>query len=250
MSTGQLTAEERDAWERDGFIGPFRALPADEAEGYAECLLEQLAASDRGTMNRHCDLPALARLSRRAGFWPRMEALLGPDLVLWRTNFFLGNPRLDWHEDRHGNLVGGGFSLSAQLALRQSFADNCTLVAPGSHRMSPAEKARHYGLEADPRAGGNIRYRGQLTEGQFRRMPLEPGECFVFHPALLHASSGVLGPGEAGSKRASLVFRVTTPDVRIDPAAYAAGARPILVRGADRHRLNAFGEWPVDEPGC
>lgn len=245
-----MTAPERIAWERDGFIGPFRALPAADAEACADELLQALSAPGRGTMNRHCDLPALARLCRAADVWTRLSELLGPDLVLWRTNFFLGNPRLDWHEDRHGNLIGGGFSLSAQLSLKQSDADNCTLIVPGSHRMTPEQKSARYGLEPDPREGGNVRYRGQVAGDQFMRMALQPGEAFIFHPGLLHASSGVLGERGVDSKRVSLVFRVTTPEARIAPSAHADGACPILVQGVDRHGLNTYGRWPGSAPGC
>ena len=155
----------------------------------------------------------------------------------------MGNPRLDWHEDRHARLLGDGFAISALLAMVDGDPDNCTLVVPGSHRLDASAKESRYGISADPQPGGNIRYRGDVRNADFVLLPLAAGQCFIFHPALLHASSGMLG-GEAPARpRASIVFRVTTPEVLVSPAAYEGkqpNAGPVLMTGADAHGFNRY----------
>ncbi len=196
-------------------------------------------------MNRHCDLPVIGEICRKVDLWGRLATLLGPDLILWRTNLFLGNPQLEWHEDQHARLLGGGFGISALLAMVDGSSENCTLLAPGSHRMSPELKERRYGINAERQAGGNIRYKGDIAETDFVRVPLRAGQCLIFHPELLHASSGILAREAAPAQRLSLVFRVTSAHTRIDPAAYAPSmpyaTKPVLIRGLGHQDLNGYG---------
>lgn len=237
-------ADELIQWQRDGIIGPFQAMAADDIEAIRREFESQSGdGSAQRTMNRHCDLPMLGELCRNAFPARRLQSLLGPDLVLWRSNLFLGNPRLDWHEDRHARLLGDGFAISALLAMVDGDADNCTLVVPGSHRLDAAEKEIRYGITADPQAGGNIRYRGSVSDSDFVRLPLAAGQCFIFHPGLLHASSGMLGGETPTRPRASIVFRVTTPDVPISPAAYESDPTrtgPVMISGVDAFGINRY----------
>lgn len=233
-------------WNRDGWIGPFPALPAGTAAALADAFDAAFAATpDKRTMNRHCDLPDVARIVREAAVWDRLAQALGPGLVLWRSNLFLGNPRLDWHEDRHANLLGGAPSVSALLALRDSPADNCTLAVPGSHLLDPDAKAARYGLERRDQEGGNIRYAGQLDEDRFVRLALRAGECIVFPASLLHASSGYVGDAAPATPRLSLVLRVTTTAAVISPQAYVPtlprASWPVLMRGGPGDATTRYG---------
>lgn len=233
-------------WRRDGWIGPFRALAPERAAQLADAFDAAFPAqADRRPMNRHCDLPEVARIVREADVWDRLGAVLGPDLVLWRSNLFLGNPRLDWHEDRHANLLGGGTSVSALLALRDSPADNCTLAVPGSHLLDPDEKAARFGLQRNDQEGGNIRYGGRLDEGRFVRLALRAGECVIFPSSLLHASSGHVDAAAPATPRLSLVLRVTTGATDISPQAYAPTlpreSWPVLMRGSEAPHGQRYG---------
>lgn len=244
-----LSNEQQASFWEQGCIGPFCAIERKQMDCLAKAFAEQFEnGKELGAMNRHFDLPAVAAFCRRANFWEPMRHLLNAEgLVLWRSSIFAGNPKLDWHEDSHANLMEGeGMGLSALLAIAGGSLGNCTLVAPGSHRLSVQEKERKFGIAAKPMPGGNIRYRGKLTEEQFIRMPLQPGECIVFHPALLHASSGFQeAPSQTASGRTSIAFRVTGTQMKILPAAYAPsavrGAKPLLMRGVDRFGLNEYG---------
>ena len=189
-------------------------------------------------MNRHVDLPVLMTLCGDSRIWRYAHDILGDSLMLWRTNMFMGNPILPWHEDRHAGLfVGDTFSLSLMLAFEDSPSDNCVVVAPGSHRLTVDEKEREYGVEAKWQAFGNLRYGGQLARNACEFVPLKAGELIVFHPEVMHASSGqVNGPSGVSTERMSIVFRVTTPNAKLRDEAFAHGpgdARTVL-RTVDR----------------
>ena len=165
-------------------------------------------------MNRHVDLPALEALAKDSRIWRFAHDILGESLVLWRTNVFLGNPVLPWHEDRHAGLFAGdAFSISLMLAIEDSPPDNCVVFARGSHRFSVGQKESRFGIEARRQAFGNLRYSGHVEAKSCEFVPLKAGELIVFHPELMHASSGhVNGLAEVSAERMSIVFRVTTPD--------------------------------------
>ena len=69
-----------------------------------------------------------------------------------------------------------------------------------------------------------MRYAGQVAAGCCEFLALEAGEMIVFHPRLLHASSGyVNGRNEVSAGRMSITFRVTTPDATLRDEAFADG---------------------------
>lgn len=216
----------RRDWERRGLVGPVRVMQRCDAAAIGRCFRAQHQRSGLASArNRHVDLPVLATVCEDPRIWRLAHEILGDRLLLWRTNMFLGNPELPWHEDRYAGLfVREAFTLSAMLALEDSPPDNCTVFALGSHRLSIAEKERSFGIEARPQAFGNVRYAGQVAPESCELVPLEAGEMIVFHPALLHASSGhVEGRPEASAERMSLVFRVTTPGAELRDEAFAHG---------------------------
>ena len=234
MSTSRV---DPSAFWRDGFLGPFQTLDAERMAPIREEFFKKFPPPDGDGMNRHFDVPAIMDLCTQADFLDHMQAILrAPGLILWRTNIFSGNPKLRWHEDHHENLFEGpDISLSCLVAITDGDARNCTLLAPGSHRLSIQEKEAKFGIQAERMAGGNLKYEGLLPPAEFVRMPLKAGQCIVFHPALLHASSGFV-ENATGSDRVSVVFRVTTTRMKILPRAYSGSpsgaARPVLVKGS------------------
>ena len=217
-------ASHRRDWERRGLIGPVETLTRQEAARIGRGFREQYARSgNAATRNRHADLPVLAGLCANPDIWQPAHDLLGDELLLWRTNMFLGNPELPWHEDRHARLfVREAFSLSMLLAIEDSPPDNCTVFVPGSHTLTPAEKEDRYGIAATRQAGGNVRYAGGIA-AEFREpLPLNAGEMILFHPGLLHASSGfVNGRDRPSRERMSITLRVTMSGAELRDEAYS-----------------------------
>ena len=183
--------EDMATLDRVGLLGPFRAIRTNEIVGIAEDIERQLDSTVHlGTMNRHFDLAALRRLCDRLRVWESVSQLLGgKGLVLWRSNIFRGNPALPWHQDSYANLlVGADASVSMLVALTDNLCTNCMLYAPGSHKLTVLEKEQRYGIVAERKAGGNVRYCGVLQPKEYMHLRPRAGECVIFHSALLHAS--------------------------------------------------------------
>ena len=227
MDNGSGMADRRAAdrrdWERRGLVGPVEVLTRSEANRIGREFREQFAQSGiAATRNRHADLPVLAELCANPNVWQPAHDLLGDDLLLWRTNMFLGNPRLPWHEDRHARLfVREAFSLSMLLAIEDSPPENCTVVVPGSHRLTVPEKEAGYSIKATHQAGGNVRYAGEIAAEIRELQPLKAGEMVLFHRGLLHASSGFVdGREPAAAERISISLRVTESGVELRDEAF------------------------------
>lgn len=220
-------------WERRGVLGPVEALTRHEAARIARDFRKQYARSGvAGTRNRHVDLRVLAELCDNAGIWLPAHAILGDELLLWRTRMFLGNPRLPWHEDRHAELfVRKALSLSVLLAIEDSPPDNCTVIVAASHKLSVGEKEARYGITASRKAGGSVRYRGEVAAGFHEALPLRAGEMILFHPKLLHASAGfTIGGDPVTHERMSIAFRVTSPNVELRDEAFPEERRDLVLR--------------------
>ena len=215
--------DRRRAWERRGVVGPFEVLARHEAARIGHDFREQYVRSGiAAKRNRHADLPVLAELCANPTVWQPAHKILGNELLLWRTSMFLGNPTLPWHEDHHARMfVQDAFSLSMLLAIEGSPPDNCTVFVPGSHALTVPEKEDRYGIKATRKASGNVRYAGEIAARFREPLSLEAGEMILFHPGLLHASSGfVNGRVPPGRERMSITFRVTTSNVELRDEAF------------------------------
>lgn len=119
-----FTADERRAFERDGLLGPFEILPADEAEALADSIREGFATDFDGDtvlgdplrsalkrqgawnnqmagMFRGLRSPELRALLRRPAVAERLAGILGDEVMCWRTQFFEKGPGAEgtfWHQ--------------------------------------------------------------------------------------------------------------------------------------------------------
>ena len=214
---------ERYRWKRWGLLGPLPLLGESEVARMKSAIeTQRLRSGVSSTRNRHIDLPVLNTLCAGAEFWRPIHDVLGRELVLWRTNMFLADPRLPWHEDRHAQAFeGDALSFSTLLAMDDLPSQSCTMFVPGSHRLSVPAKERRYGISATCRQSGNIRYAGQVAEKFCAPLPLKAGEAVLFHPHLLHASgSYVRGRRDTSRDRMILTFRIATPSVTLRESAF------------------------------
>ena len=96
------------------------------------------------------------------------------------------------------------------------------MFVPGSHTLTPDEKEDRYGIAATRQAGGNVRYAGGIG-AEFREpLSLNAGEMILFHPGLLHASSGfVNGRDRTSRERMSITLRVTMSGAELRDEAFS-----------------------------
>jgi hypothetical protein len=223
-----------------GFIGPFKAVDEAEVDGIAGTLLSELARTSSALAaqrNRHLDWDRVRRLTVAEAIVDRAEQLLGPDLVLWRTNFFVfrAGDGIRWHHDEYKSLLADtSKQLSIQLGITPATEDNCLLLFPGSHAMTQAELASagfHAIAGTEKNLGGTNFWRDPAGDAPIVKMTLRPGEFFIFHPRLLHASYDLTESPDGqptspaarreAMPRVGLTLRVTVPHNEVFPAAFA-----------------------------
>jgi ectoine hydroxylase-related dioxygenase (phytanoyl-CoA dioxygenase family) len=165
--------------------------------------------------------------------------ILGPELVLWRTNFFAirQGRGLPWHQDEYRTLLSDPLAqVSIHLGITGATEANCIMVLPGSHRMTIEELADEGfnfipGTDKGAYGAPNF-WRDPSRSLNITRMLLRPGEFFVFHPRLIHASHDLTAPANDPRKaplfpaalpppRVGFGLRITVPENEVLPAAFA-----------------------------
>lgn len=220
-----LTAAEVDQYHRDGVLGPFALLAPDQMAPLRERILREVitpAQRDDPRLHyhdRHLDHPAVCRLCRAPELVERIACLLGPDLMVWRSNFQVKPPLAEtaagqppdaavpWHQD------GAYFGLqplvlvSAWIAITEATAANgCLLVVPGSHTTTFA-----HSHDPEREAFGRSVPGQAIDPAAVRTLELRPGEFVLFNENTLHAS----GPNRTPGARIGLTPRVSVPFVRV-----------------------------------
>ena len=103
-----LSSAAVERYRRDGFYFPVPVLTPDEAR---ECRrrLEAVEAANGGQLGGelrqkpHLLFTWLADLVRHPAILDAVEDVLGPNLLVWSTSFFIKGPRdaafVSWHQD-------------------------------------------------------------------------------------------------------------------------------------------------------
>ncbi|MFD7660475.1 chlorinating enzyme [Actinosynnema sp. NPDC059797] len=235
--TFALTPEELDSFRANGYFGPFKVYEIDEmvATWRRERLrmldrsmaVYQDEAAESGNTNisnydRHLDMRFLADHICRPEITDRVNSVLGPDVLCWRTEFFPkypGDEGTDWHQaDTFANASGKpqilwpegqeefGGTITVWTAFTEANEDNgCLQFIPGTHQQMfyDETKKMHY----DPNRINNAEKDGvrrgffgydyrelqkdenwSPDESKAVSMVMRPGEAIMFWSTLMHAS--------------------------------------------------------------
>lgn len=237
MTTKRLTEEQVAAYRRDGFVPRVAALSAAEAHGLRRRLEEFEATLPPGPVDRmwrrklHVRLPWLRELVGDARILDAVEDLIGPDILVFNSTFFIKEPRSEavtaWHQDATYFGLEPCEHVTAWVAFTAaSGASGCMQFISGSQRWG---QLRH-----EARAVANsVNNASQTIAEPFdaadaRLAPLEPGEFSLHHTLLAHQSAANLGD----DRRIGLGISYIPCRVR-HTGSFRMGAS--LVRGVDRH---------------
>jgi chlorinating enzyme len=241
-----LEADKRVFNER-GFIGPFKLW---EPECMTEWWKQQRRAlldpanSERATFNnpvnydRHLDIPGLSRLVTEPAIVRRFQALLGPDVLCWRTEFFPKNPGdlgTGWHqvetyaigEATEGMLEptnraeGVPMELTAWVAFTEATKENgCLKLLPGSHRTwhyDERAKMKWDGTRSDTTFFGynydelKLNKQWNPDEEEVAHVEMKPGEFIIFTARCVHGSN----PNQSRKQRMGFSIRVVPTHVKV-----------------------------------
>jgi ectoine hydroxylase-related dioxygenase (phytanoyl-CoA dioxygenase family) len=138
----------------------------------------------------------------------RVTSLLGPDIVLWSSNFWIKHPggkEIPWHQDINYWPHDPPLNVTAWLAIDEATVGNsCVRIIPGSPKKALPHISLVEGKWFDE--GADMSY---VDESKVMDMELKPGEFFIFSERLLHQSN----TNRSNKRRMGLSIRMTTPFV-------------------------------------
>jgi phytanoyl-CoA hydroxylase len=224
-----LSADQREAWDRDGFfIEPGFADP-DTAVALTDRIVEIAREIDGGQERddlivtpeealKDADSPEgrvakIFRVHRNEQLFaeisndPRIlnwvTDLIGPDVDCFLSQFIFKHPGAlgqPWHQDQFYFRLEPSPQVGVWLACTAATLDNGPLwVVPGSHRESV-----HEDVIFDERAHASAFYveiQGADTSRE-RVVLMEPGDLLVFHSHLRHRSTD----NDSDDMRAAMVY--------------------------------------------
>lgn len=243
-----LSQEELERFERDGFLGPYAICSPEEMAQIRRDIETRVLASEspfksHNGQSRHLDCKVVYDLCAHPAVTERMAGIVGPDLVLWRSNFFVkeaGGKEIPWHQDRAYWPLDPAINITAWIAIDPCTRENsCVEILPGSHkknlptvksgdRMAFKMMADTHGIDLDKKV----------------EMALKPGEFFLFNETTLHHSE----PNRSDKRRIGLAVRVTVPAVKVKHEEIFPGHRCVLIRGCDTHHRNEMQAPPAGNP--
>ncbi len=219
-----LSAEQIQAYKRDGIIFPIDVFASAEAEQYrlaCEALESSMGGRPRTVEVRqmHLHFAWAHALATHPALLDIVEPLLGPTLLVWATELFSKpkdpNLYIGWHRDRTYCGFRPGTATTAWIALAPSTRNNgCMQVV----------------IETD-RVGSNLG-RGQknsvtpaLGSHGVTNVELLAGQVSLHDSDIYHGS----GSNTSELKRVGLAIRYVSPE-----AIPAGGPSPVLLaRGSD-----------------
>lgn len=230
-----LDPEAISQYESDGYYTPIHAMTSDQAAS-ARRQLEAFEAENGGPLEgshrfkSHLIFKWLADLARAPHVLDAVEGLIGPDIMLWTTHWFIKEPNspqyVSWHQDSNYWGLDTKGLVSVWVALSPAtIASGAMRIIPGSQTWSPLEHVDTYHEDNMLTRGQEIR---GLDESQAVDLEVMPGDAALFNYTLVHASP----PNTTDDRRIAVVLRYMSPETRQVEAEWDSAA---LVRGEDRH---------------
>ena len=247
----KLTQQQVETFHRDGYYAPVDVFGVDEARRWRADLEDfertlppgPVSAGNRRKL--HVRLPWARDLVEDPRLLDVMESILGPDILVFTSTFFIKEPHSPtiaaWHQDSTYYGIEPKEEVTVWVALTEaSEAAGCMEAL--SYRGKPRQ------LSHVSRAVRNSVNRAAqvitepLDAGSPVAMPLQPGWFSMHHGLCPHRS----GPNTSSHRRIGLGLNYipthTRPSGTIRQAA-------MLVRGTDRYGNFESVDWPREELG-
>lgn len=256
-----LSPDEIDAYHRDGIVIPRFRLPKPKVDRLVD-ELDRVIAANPGVrpeklISIHVEKGAegidgsraFLDLARDTDVLDLVEALIGPDLILWGCHMFCKTAgdglEVPWHQDGHYWPIRPLATCTVWIALERSDSENgCLRVVPGSHRNRV--------LHAHMKEAGDLALSDKIEATAFDEdeaydVVLEPGQMSLHDVYMIHGSAA----NRSSRRRAGLAIRYMPATSLLDRGILEPGdgsgvmvdfsRRPIwLVRGEDKTGRNDF----------
>ncbi|MBX2862093.1 MAG: phytanoyl-CoA dioxygenase family protein [Leptolyngbyaceae cyanobacterium MAG.088] len=243
----ELTQEEVQYFDDNGFVGPFPLF--SDAEDWRK-LRQRVENEAIGTVSdvygfetgrdRYLDCPSVYEMISQSSISNRLQQLLGPDLLVWRSAFFYkpaGAPETVWHRANlfkeyveHAILeppdINDLFQLTVWIAIDDATLDNgCVqFISGGTNKEYFVQKTSapdaapnikedgksSFGYDKKGFFGYDLKVDFELDPNRVVNMECASGEFFIFDQRAIHGSL----PNKTDSRRVGMNFRTIKTDVR------------------------------------
>jgi len=233
--------------------------------------------------DKHLQSPELLKLLTHPGIRERVAQILGPNLLVWRSQYFPKLPGMagtGWHQAsvyletmRRATLaprrLDEMFQVTVWVAVTDATKENgCLRFIPGTHREIMPLRAELY--DPQKRSDNNkdhfetyvLKLEADTSEEKAVGMPMKAGQFVIFSELVIH---GALD-NRTDSHRLGIAVRYVTPETRVynrhefEQTGHDIGYlgvfglpldrwRAVLVRGQDKGRVNGSRVIPL-EPGA
>ncbi|MEM6413343.1 MAG: phytanoyl-CoA dioxygenase family protein [Pseudomonadota bacterium] len=218
-----LTDDQVTFFRKNGFLSPLRIIEKNDAVSLRELYHTTIETDLRAKViedgnvgledfedvadDPHLYFKWVADLVFNPKLVNAVQALLGPNVVIWETRFFTKKAQtpdfISWHQDlKYWKLNDGCEEVTAWIALSPSTEKSgCMRVVPGSHKLELVDHTQTFADE-------NMLSRGQeiavdVDENDAVSMSLSPGEMSLHHGKIFHASH----PNQSNDDRIGLAIR-------------------------------------------
>lgn len=248
-STASTAAEYGKAFfDENGYMGPFTIYQPEEAEALwkkvrIELLDKNNAIYGGNKMNydRHLDVKTLSDIVSHPDIVRRVQAVLGPDVLCWRTEWFPkypGDQGTAWHQaesfvafEGESKLVptaphAGSWELTVWFAFTDAMRETaCLKVIPKTHRTWYFDEQRN--IPFDPTTnnkGSGAGFYGydfeklkidpdwKPDEAQALKVEMRAGQVLMFTSRCLHASEPNVTKDRT---RMGMAIRYVPTDVKV-----------------------------------
>ena len=239
-----LSEQHRREFERNGYLCPLPALDGSDANRYLSSYMDYIALNKERLdglqpnqqyqvlSETHFVLPWVHALVTNSRILDAVETLLGPNLLVWSTNWFSKMPGaktyVGWHQDGTYWKLQPPAVVTAWVALSPSNSSNgCMRVVPGTHREPMLPQRETYIPENALSRGQEIAV--EVDEEQAVDLSLRPGEMSLHHIWIVHGSNANTS---RDTPRIGIAIRYTRPEV-----VQESPTKPLamLVRGCDEY---------------
>lgn len=230
-----------ESYNRDGYVSGVPIIDAGEAavhRAQMEAAERQLGQSLHYKSKAHTILTSAYELATHPTVLDAVEAILGPDILIFNVTYIIKEPQSTSHVSWHQDLTYWGLSHDDQVSMWLALSpatelSGCMRMVPGSHTKGVFE---HHATQDD----SNVLLQGQtvkdVAEDQAVMCPLAPGEASFHHGWVLHASM----PNHSDDRRIGLNVQYIAPHVKQTKHDRDTA---MLVRGRD-----PYGYYGIDIP--
>ena len=229
-----LTEQQVQDFRIKGFVPPFAVATADllgEMRSKLESFEQAQGGALRGAQRfkNHLLFKWLSDFIRTPIILDAVEDLIGPDILVWSTDWWIKEPRspqfVSWHQDSQYWGLDSDRLVTVWVALSPStLQSGCMRVLPGSHVGPDLAHEDTYHDDNMLTRGQEI---GGVDEDLAVNLEVDTGEATLFAYRIAHASH----PNQTDDRRIGLAIRYIPTETR---QSYSDEDSAALVRGVDR----------------